>query len=75
MEEEETSDSESSSQGAFEKSKFQDPLFCNRYLPYNSALEAEAEELLKDIKLNLSSAIQKHELWPGALYWTNRLQR
>jgi hypothetical protein len=54
---------------------FQSTLVCNRYLPYHSALLDEAAELLADIKLNLSIAVQKHELWPGALYWTNRLSR
>ena len=54
---------------------FQNPLFCNRYLPYHANMEEEAEALLESIKYNLSRAVQKHELWPGALYWTNRLRR
>lgn len=55
--------------------QFQQPLFCNRYLPYYEALNEEAEGLLEDIKRNLSRAIQLQELWPSALYWTNRLRR
>ena len=58
-----------------EENKLQNSLFINRFLPYNSALEKEAEELLEEIKINLSHAIQLYELWPGALYWTNRLRR
>lgn len=50
-------------------------LFCNRYLPYHNILEGEAEQLLGEIKLNLSHTVQKYELWPGALYWTNMLSR
>ncbi len=55
--------------------KLQNPLVFNKYLPYNSAIEREAEELLKDIKVNLSRAVQMQELWPGALFWTNRLRK
>ncbi len=58
-----------------QKKDFQNPLFCNQHLPYQTSLEKEAEELLEAIKLNLSLSVQKHELWPGALYWTNRLRR
>lgn len=65
----------SSSQKEGSKKGYQNPLFCNRYLPYRATLEKEAEELLEDIKLNLSLTVQKYELWPGALYWTNRLRR
>ncbi len=54
---------------------FQNLLSCNDHLPYHDLLDKEAEKLLEDIKLNLSLAVQKHELWPGALYWTNRLRR
>ena len=54
---------------------FQSSLVCNRHLPYYSDLLAEAAELLAEIKVNLSLTVQKHELWPGALFWTNRLSR
>ena len=47
----------------------------NRFLPYADLLEDEARALFEDIKQNLSIAVQKKELWPGALYWTNRLAR
>ena len=47
----------------------------NKHLPYSQQLEKEAGELLSDIKKNLSVAVQRRELWPGALYWTNRLSR
>lgn len=56
-------------------SMFQSSLICNRYLPYYSELLEEASELLAEIKVNLSRTVQKHELWPGALFWTNRLSR
>ena len=55
--------------------KYQQSLFCNRYLPYHEALKEEAEVLLEEIKRNFSWTVQKHELWPGALFWTNRLRR
>lgn len=54
---------------------FQKPLVYNRYLPYSELVDDEARILLQDIKVNLSVALQKRELWPGALYWTNRLSR
>ena len=54
---------------------FQSSLFSNQYLPYYATLKQEAAALLEDIKVNLSIAVQKQELWPGALYWTNRLSR
>ena len=67
---------ESMQRGKEDKNRgFQNLLSCNSHLPYHDLLDKEAEELLEDIKLNLSLAVQKHELWPGALYWTNRLRR
>lgn len=50
-------------------------LLYNRHLPYAELLEDESRSLFEDIKQNLSIAVQKKELWPGALYWTNRLTR
>lgn len=47
----------------------------NDLLPYASTLEAQAKSQFEEIKENLSVAVQKYELWPGALYWTNRLNR
>ena len=55
--------------------KFQKSVFVNKYLPYHDCLNAEAEELLMAIKENLSLAVQKHELKPGATFWGLRLQR
>jgi len=57
------------------ESRFQKPLAYNRHLPYYDRLHDEASELLEEIKVNLSAAVQKWELWPGTLYWTNRLSR
>ena len=54
---------------------YQKPLIYSKYLPYSDRLEGEAEKLLNEIKENLSVTVQKRELWPGALYWTNRLSR
>ena len=62
-------------EGSAPKSKFQKPLVYNGHLPYSNRLHDEASELLEEIKVNLSAAIQKWELWPGTLYWTNRLSR
>ena len=63
--------------GASEGSRpwFQDVISYNKHLPYADQLGDEASQLLKDIKNNLSRAVQMRELWPGALYWTNRLSR
>ena len=47
----------------------------NDLLPYAPLLESLAKRQFEEIKWNLSVAIQKYELWPGALYWTNRLNR
>ncbi len=72
------SDSDSDSMDTKEEGAeggFQCSLRCNQHLPYYSLLEQEAAALLQDIKANLSCAVQKQELWPGALYWTNRLSR
>jgi len=55
--------------------KLQKPLFVNKFLPYYASLNAEAEEMLMEIKENLSLAVQRHELWPGATFWAQRLQR
>lgn len=56
-------------------SKYQRTLLYNSHLPYSELLEDEGNELFEQIKSNLSAAVQKSELWPGALYWTNRLAR
>ena len=58
-----------------ERTWYQDYNVYNKHLPYCQQLEKEAGELLSDIKKNLSVAVQRRELWPGALYWTNRLSR
>ena len=55
--------------------KLQKSLFVNRYLPYHDSLNAEAEEMLMEIKENLSLAVQRHEIWPGATFWARKLQR
>lgn len=55
--------------------KYQRTLLYNGHLPYSELLEDEGNELFEQIKANLSAAVQKSELWPGALYWTNRLAR
>ena len=55
--------------------KLQKILYVNKFLPYYSALTAEADVLFLEIKENLSQAVQNHELWPGAVFWTSRLQR
>ena len=57
------------------ESKYQKKLMYNDLLPYSELLEKEGNELFEQIKTNLSLAIQKSELWPGALFWTNRLGR
>ena len=67
-------DTSQSDETEFER-KLQRTLFVNKYLPYYSALTAEAEEMFMEIKENLSLAVQRHELWPGATFWTHRLQR
>lgn len=54
---------------------YQKSLIYNKDLPYFSLLEDEAATLLREIKKNLSTAVQQKDLWPGALYWTNRLSR
>ena len=54
---------------------YQKPLIYNKCLPYASKLNEESEHLLEDIKRYLSIAVQKSELWPGAIYWTQRLNR
>ncbi|XP_064386719.1 proteasome activator complex subunit 4-like, partial [Halichondria panicea] len=36
--------------------------------------KSHAHQQIKEIKQNLSHSVQKCELWPGALYWTNRLK-
>ena len=76
MDTSQTSLSVSTSQSAAEEdSALQKPLFYNQFLPYYSALATEAEQLLRDIKKNLSLAVQRHELIPGAIFWTHRLSR
>ena len=54
---------------------YQKPLLYNKFLPYEEKLNEEGRQLFEDIKKNLSIAVQKSELWPGALFWTNRLNR
>uniref|UniRef100_A0ACB8G930 Proteasome activator complex subunit 4 n=1 Tax=Sphaerodactylus townsendi TaxID=933632 RepID=A0ACB8G930_9SAUR len=51
----------------------QKELVYNKLLPYGDQLEAEAGHLLAQIKINLSRAVQLHELWPGGLFWTRKL--
>ncbi len=53
----------------------QRPILYNKLLPYAVLSESHAHQQIKEIKLNLSRSVQKSELWPGALYWTNRLKR
>ena len=57
------------------ESIYQKPLLYNKFLPYTLEINDESKCLFEDIKRNLSVTIQKAELWPGALYWTNRLNR
>lgn len=54
---------------------YQKPLLYNKFLPYCAELNEDGQHLFENIKCNLSIAVQKSELWPGALYWTNRLNR
>lgn len=54
---------------------YQKPLVYNKFLPYASQLNEEGKHLFEDIKRYLSIAVQKSELWPGAIYWTQRLNR
>ena len=58
-----------------EATGYQKSLIYNKHLPYYELLATEACKLLEEIKVNLSVAVQKRELWPGVLYWTNRLSR
>ncbi|XP_019858537.1 PREDICTED: proteasome activator complex subunit 4 [Amphimedon queenslandica] len=53
--------------------RYQKSLIINELLPYSECLEEEANQLFGEIKLNLSIAVQKRDLWPGGLFWTNRL--
>ena len=53
----------------------QKPLIYNKFLPYAAKLDEESKYLFEDIKHYLSVTVQKSELWPGAVYWTNRLNR
>ncbi len=54
---------------------YQKPIIYNKDLPYYQLLEDEAQALLWEIKKNLSVAVQQKDLWPGTLFWTNRLNR
>ena len=54
---------------------YQKPLIYNKFLPYAAKLDEESKHLFEDIKRCLSIAIQRSELWPGAIYWTQRLSR
>lgn len=54
---------------------YQKPLVYNKFLPYAAELNEESKRLFEDIKQHLSIAVQKSELWPGTLYWTQRLDR
>lgn len=54
-------------------SKYQKSLIFNPLLPYAEYIDTEGDDLFREIKVNLSIAVQKRELWPGALFWTNRL--
>lgn len=51
----------------------QKELVYNKLLPYGDQLEAEADRLLAQIKINLSRTVQLQELWPGGLFWTRKL--
>ena len=55
--------------------QYQRPLLFSKQLPYSDKLENEANEMFEEIKENLSYAVQRKELWPGAMYWSLRLQR
>ena len=57
------------------ENKYQSPHKHNKLLPYSDQIDAEADKLFSCIKQNLSRAVQMRELWPGTLYWTNRLSR
>ena len=57
------------------ESRYQRPVIYNKELAYCGLLEDEAAQLMEEMRGNLSSAIQEYDLWPGALYWTNRLNR
>ncbi|CAL1599788.1 unnamed protein product [Knipowitschia caucasica] len=45
----------------------------NALLPYADRLEPEANQLLADIKANLSRAVLVRELWPGTAFWCRKL--
>ncbi|XP_063300040.1 proteasome activator complex subunit 4 [Pelobates fuscus] len=45
----------------------------NRLLPYADRLDRESNELLAQIKSSLGRAVHLRELWPGALFWTRKL--
>uniref|UniRef100_A0A8C5PB42 Proteasome activator subunit 4 n=1 Tax=Leptobrachium leishanense TaxID=445787 RepID=A0A8C5PB42_9ANUR len=45
----------------------------NRLLPYAERLDRESNELLAKIKSCLGRAVHLRELWPGALFWTRKL--
>lgn len=55
--------------------KYQKKLLFNDHLPYAQFVEEEGNSLFEEIKTNLSLSIQKSELWPGTIFWTNRLAR
>ena len=55
--------------------EYQRPLLFSKQLPYSDQLEGEANEMFDRIKMNLSYAVQRRELWPGVMYWSLRLQR
>lgn len=54
---------------------FTKPLSFSKQLPYAEKIEDEAKEMWTTLKTNLTCAIKRQELWPGALYWSLRLQR
>ncbi|XP_052006994.1 proteasome activator complex subunit 4A-like isoform X1 [Xyrauchen texanus] len=45
----------------------------NELLPYQDKLDEESNEILAQIKGNLSRAVQLREVWPGVLFWTRKL--
>lgn len=45
----------------------------NDLLPYADRLDREAQELLAEIKANLSRAVVVRELWPGVTFWCRKL--
>ena len=45
----------------------------SQHLPYAEFLDAEADQMLNDILVNLSSAVLYREIRPGFVYWLVKL--